>query len=227
MIYQSLACILAVSFLMAEHPIKNIGGIDFKKVCDSPEVYICDHFISDEECDYIIKVSKPTLERSTVVDYKSKDSILDNRRTSLGTFLMGMRLSDPTIKNITARVESVTAIPGKNGEDLQVLYYGVGGEYQPHFDYFDPATVGGGYHHIRGGQRVATLILYLNTVEKGGETIFPRADLQIKPIKGRALLFFNVDDLGKENPLTLHGGAPVIAGEKWIATLWMRERTFN
>lgn len=227
MIYKSLAFILSVSCLVAEHPIKTIDRLEFKKVSDSPEVYTCDHFISDEECDYIIKVSTPTLARSTVVDNGSKNELLDDRRTSLGTFLMGMRLSDPTIKNITGRVESVTSIPRENGEDLQVLRYGIGGEYQPHFDYFDSSTIGGGYHHSRGGQRVATMILYLNTVENGGETIFPKADLKIKPVKGRALLFYNVDDLGKENPQTLHGGAPVLAGEKWIATLWMRERTFN
>lgn len=110
--------------------------------------------------------------------------------------------------------------------DSRTLHYGIGGEYKPHYDYFDPSTPGGLYHYNRGGQRVASFIVYLNTPEAGGETVFPKAKLRVKPEKGKALLFYNVDPEGKEDPMSFHGGAPVIAGEKWIITRWLRQGEF-
>jgi prolyl 4-hydroxylase len=68
---------------------------------------------------------------------------------------------------------------------------------------------------------MATLIMYLNSTEKGGETIFPDANVAITPKKGNAVLFYNCLPCGKEDPLTLHGGSPVVQGEKWIATKWI------
>ena len=79
-----------------------------------------------------------------------------------------------------------------------------------------------------GGQRVATLIMYLNTVEEGGETVFPEANIKVQPIKGNAVLFYyNCTPEGKErkeDPLTLHSGYPVTKGDKWIITKWLRQK---
>src|SRR5260221_463913 len=76
----------------------------------------------------------------------------------------------------------------------------------------------------RGGQRVASLVCYLNTPTSGGQTIFPDVQLDVAPIRGNAV-FFSYD---RPHPVTrtLHGGAPVIAGEKWVATKWLREGRF-
>ena len=76
------------------------------------------------------------------------------------------------------------------------------------------------------GQRVATLILYLNEPEEGGETIFPELNLKIRPVKGHAV-YFSYFHRGQVDPKTLHGGAPVIKGEKWIATRWVREKPYS
>lgn len=134
--------------------------------------------------------------------------------------------TDRIIKTIYKRIAKATRIPEQNGESMQILYYGVGAEYQPHFDYFDPSTPGGLAHFNRGGQRVATFLVYLNTPEKGGETVFPRAHIEITPEKGKALLFYNVDSEGMPDPWSFHGGAPVISGEKWLLSRWLREREF-
>ena len=128
---------------------------------------------------------------------------------------------------IRRRVEEIAGIPEKNGEAIQVLHYSIGAEYKPHYDFFDPKTPGGLLHYKRGGQRIATLLIYLHTAEEGGETVFPKAQLVVKAIKGKAILFYNVDRQGNPDPRSLHGGAPVIAGEKWVATLWLREGEFR
>ena len=75
--------------------------------------------------------------------------------------------------------------------------------------------------------RISTLIMYLNDVEEGGETIFPSLNLSIKPQKGMAVYFEYFYNDQAVNELTLHGGSPVIKGEKWVATQWMRKKNYR
>ena len=71
---------------------------------------------------------------------------------------------------------------------------------------------------------VGTLIVYLNTPEAGGNTVFPDAGLDVAPVRGNAVFFSY--DRAHASTKTLHGGAPVTAGEKWVATKWLREGVF-
>ena len=198
----------------------------FTKISDSPKVYVCEHFLSDKECDHLIEMARPSLYRSMVINPDGPNTTLDERRTSSGTFFSATP-EDETLKTIQTKVSLVTKIPEKNGEAIQLLHYGVGGEYQPHFDYFDPETPGGLIHFNRGGQRVATFMVYLHTTEAGGETIFPKANIKIAPEKGKAVLFYNVNEEDQPDPMSLHGGAPVVQGEKWLITRWLREEEFH
>ena len=77
----------------------------------------------------------------------------------------------------------------------------------------------------RGGQRVASVVMYLNTPARGGATTFPDARFEAAAVKGNAV-FFSYD---RPHPMTgtLHGGAPVLEGEKWVATKWLRERRYD
>ncbi|MBS0627106.1 MAG: 2OG-Fe(II) oxygenase [Verrucomicrobia bacterium] len=216
---------LGASLFAQKDEQKNIDGF-FEKLSDSPLVYACDCFLSDEECDYLINLAKPSLTRSTVADTASAKNLLHSARTSFGMFFP-WGIKDKIVRDIHRRIAQITDIPEENGESMQVLHYGIGAEYQPHYDTFDPATPGGLIHYNRGGQRVATFIMYLNTPKKGGETIFPEIGLKITPKKGKALLFYNVNAEGISDPMSLHGGAPVIEGEKWIMTRWLREGEFR
>ncbi|MBI5273578.1 MAG: 2OG-Fe(II) oxygenase [Chlamydiales bacterium] len=218
--------LMLTSTCLAGYASRNITASGFKQLSQIPEIYECAHFLSDEECELLIKAAKPTLSRSTVIDSGSSNSLVNKDRTSLGTFLSWTR-NDPTMQRIRNNISIITGISKQNAEDMQVLYYGVGAQYRPHYDYFDPSTAGGYAHYSRGGQRVATLLIYLNTPEQGGETIFPRAYIKVNPTKGKAVLFYNVDPSGDVDPHSLHGGAPVIKGEKWIATVWLRESAFR
>ena len=125
---------------------------------------------------------------------------------------------------IEARIARLLGWPLENGEGLQVLRYGPGAEYKPHYDYFDPAEPGTASILARGGQRVATLIMYLQEPDQGGATVFPDLRLQVVPRRGSAVFF----SYSQAHPCSqsLHGGMPVLAGEKWIATKWLREDEF-
>lgn len=180
--------------------------------------------LSAEECDRLIALSKPKLKTSTTIDNKTGEAKAHEHRSSRGTFF-ALREND-FIRELDERLAGIMNLPVENSEGLQILNYQVGGEYRPHFDYFPPEHPGSSLHIEKGGQRVATLILYLNDVEEGGETILPEVNLKIAPIKGSAL-YFSYFHQGKVDPMTLHGGCPVMAGEKWIATKWIRENAYH
>ena len=108
-------------------------------------------------------------------------------------------------------------------EPFQLQKYGKTQEYRPHFDRLDPDSAGHRSHLARGGQRLATFILYLCDVDQGGGTVFPALGLEVFPKKGSALWFLNTDDNHQPDHQTLHGGAPVVSGTKIIANKWLRQ----
>lgn len=189
----------------------------------APDVVLLDNFMTHEECDAFCELSKSTLTKSTVVDDTTGASVGHEHRTSMGTyFTLGQ---NDLVKKIEARIAEITGIPAPNGEGIQILNYVGGGEYRPHFDYF-PDNTGGRVHTAKGGQRIITVIMYLNDVKAGGATVLPDIKLSVYPKKGSALYFSYFNSKGQVDPSTLHGGSPVLDGEKWIATKWIRERIY-
>ena len=199
-----------------------------RKVCVlqqmyNPRVVVFGGLLSDEECTALIELAKPRLARSLTVSTKTGGEEINADRTSNGMFFQ--RGENELVSRIEARIGRLVNWPVENGEGLQVLHYVPGTEYKPHYDYFDPAEPGTPSILKRGGQRVGTLVMYLGEPEKGGGTSFPDVHLEVAPRRGNAV-FFSYE---RPHPSTksLHGGAPVIAGEKWIATKWLRERRFE
>ena len=191
----------------------------------APRIEIVRDFLTDEECAHIMRIAEPELKRSTVVDLSQRNQgAVDSSRTSEGMFIMR---SDRIVEQVERRLCQLTKLPRENGEAIQVLRYQKGAQYLPHHDYFDEKTVGGKSEADRGGQRLVSVIMYLNTPKKGGETIFPLVNVSVTPKKGSAVLFYNCLPSGAVDPQSLHGGAPVLEGEKWIATKWIRKGTFR
>ncbi len=188
-----------------------------------PRVVSFGQLMSDDECDALIALARPRLERSQTVVNATGESEVNAARTSKGMFFT--RGENALCQRIEQRLATLLNWPVENGEGLQILNYMPGAEYKPHYDYFDPEHSGTPKILQRGGQRVATIVMYLNTPSKGGGTTFPDVGLEVAPLKGNAV-FFSYD---KAHPSTktLHGGAPVIEGEKWVATKWLRQGRFE
>ena len=188
----------------------------------NPRVIVFGGLLSHEECDGLMALARPRLSRSETVDNATGGSEVNAARTSDGMFFE--RGEAPLIQTIEQRLADLVNWPLENGEGLQVLRYRPGAEYKPHHDYFDPAHPGSGTILKRGGQRVGTLVMYLNTPTAGGATTFPDVGFEVAPIKGNAVFF--AYDRPHAVTRTLHGGAPVVEGEKWVATKWLREGVF-
>lgn len=193
--------------------------------CERPQVVVFGDVLSARECEELIARARDRLTRSQVVTHDGQDSALSDYRTSEGTWFP--RGADPFIERLERRLAALMNWPVENGEGLQVLRYGVGAEYRPHHDYFAPDKPSSALHTAAGGQRIATLVIYLNDVPAGGETIFPDAHLSVAPQRGAAVYFRYANARGQLDPLSLHGGSPVREGEKWVMTKWVRERAYG
>jgi prolyl 4-hydroxylase len=192
--------------------------------CERPQLIVFADVLSPQECEELIERSRHRLKRSTTVNPATgKEDVIRNR-TSEG--IWHQRGEDPFIEKLDRRIASLMNWPVENGEGLQILRYGPTGEYRPHFDYFPPDQPGSAVHTAQGGQRVATLVIYLNDVADGGETIFPEAGISVAARQGGAVYFRYMNGQRQLDPLTLHGGAPVLGGDKWIMTKWVRERAY-
>jgi prolyl 4-hydroxylase len=189
----------------------------------NPRVVVFGDLLSDEECEALIALAKPRLARSLTVATKTGGEEVNEDRTSNGMFFQ--RGENELVQRIEARIARLVNWPEENGEGLQVLHYRPGAEYKPHYDYFDPAEPGTPTILQRGGQRVATLVMYLAEPEQGGGTTFPDVNLEVAPKRGHGVFFSY--ERPHPSTRTLHGGAPVLAGEKWIATKWLREQRFE
>lgn len=188
-----------------------------------PRVVVFGDLLSHDECDELIALAGKRLARSETVQTETGASEINSARTSDGMFFE--RGENPLCQRIEARIARLVGWPVENGEGLQVLRYRPGAEYKPHYDYFDPAQPGTPTILKRGGQRVGTLVMYLNDPKVGGGTTFPDVGLEVAAVKGNAVFFSY--DRAHPSTKTLHGGAPVVEGEKWVATKWMREGVFR
>ncbi|KAK6125903.1 hypothetical protein DH2020_040352 [Rehmannia glutinosa] len=128
-----------------------------------PRAFVFHNFLTKEECEYLISIAEPHMEKSTVVDSETGKSTDSRVRTSSGTFLARGR--DKIIRNIEKKIADFTFIPVEHGEGLQILHYEVGQKYEPHYDYFmDEFNTG-----------MVVNALRQSDVEEGGETVFPAA----------------------------------------------------
>jgi prolyl 4-hydroxylase len=188
-----------------------------------PRVVVFGGLLSDQECHQLIELARPRLARSLTVQTRTGGEEVNQDRTSEGMFFA--RGENELIARVEARIAALVDWPVENGEGVQVLRYTPGTEYKPHYDYFDPNEPGTPSILRRGGQRVGTVVMYLGEPEKGGGTSFPDVHLVVAPKRGNAVFFSY--ERPHPSTRTLHGGTPVLAGEKWIATKWLRERRFD
>lgn len=190
-----------------------------------PRCFLFPDILSQEECFHLIAMARPFLRTARVLDRQTGERVVDDaRRASSARMLDPLR--DMVVWNIEQRLARYAMLPPENAEPITILHYAPGDEYRPHRDYYDPRAPGSRVGLDQGGQRVATFLVYLNEVEAGGETCFPEVGLTVPPATGCGLLFFNCDPEGEPDVRTLHAGAPVERGEKWLLSRWIRAGTY-
>ncbi|XP_043712326.1 probable prolyl 4-hydroxylase 9 [Telopea speciosissima] len=211
-----------------------IAYIPYQVLSWKPRALYFPKFATSEQCQSIIKMAKSKLRPSTLALRKGETA--ENTkgiRTSSGTFISASNDKTGILDIIERKIARVTMIPKSHGEAFNVLRYEIGQRYNSHYDAFNPAVYG-----PQKSQRIASFLLYLSDVNEGGETMFPYENgfmdfnydykkcigLKVRPRQGDGLLFYSLYPNGTTDPTSLHGSCPVIEGEKWVATKWIRNQ---
>ncbi|WP_431104551.1 2OG-Fe(II) oxygenase [Roseateles noduli] len=191
---------------------------------ERPMLAVLNGVFSAEECEEVIALARGRLRPSTLVDPRTGRDVVSGLRSSLGMFFRPAET--PLIARLDRRIAEIMNLPVSHGEGLQILHYPEGAASAPHYDFLVPSNPANQASIARSGQRVSTLVTYLNDVPAGGETVFPAAGWAVSPQRGNAVYFEYANSHGELDHASLHASSAVTRGEKWVATKWMRERAF-
>ncbi|XP_019422067.1 PREDICTED: probable prolyl 4-hydroxylase 9 isoform X1 [Lupinus angustifolius] len=212
----------------------SITSIPFQVLSWKPRALYFPNFATAEQCEGIVDVAKAGLKPSSLALRKGEnEENTKGVRTSSGVFVSASEDKTGILAVIEEKIARATMIPRAHGEAFNILRYEIGQRYNSHYDAFNPSEYG-----PQKSQRMASFLLYLTDVEEGGETMFPFENglnmdgsyeyedcigLKIRPRRGDGLLFYSLFPNGSTiDPTSLHGSCPVIKGEKWVATKWIR-----
>jgi prolyl 4-hydroxylase len=188
-----------------------------------PHLQLFDSVLSGFECLYLRLLSTPGMQPAMVIDPKTGERFRSDLRTNSSN-VIGPDRADLAVRLMERRIADLLKQDLSKAEPLGVLRYAVGEEYKPHRDYLhDPKEL----YADRPGQRLRTAFVYLNDVDLGGETEFLHWNKRVEAKTGRLVSFANTRADGSVEPDSVHAGLPVHAGEKWLATLWFRERSLR
>ena len=182
-------------------------------------IQIIDYQITQNECQELIDMGSENLTNASTLG-----AVIENYRVAENTWIYSKTELTGKIKKL---ISDKTGLPTEHQEQIHVVKYNVGGEYKTHHDFFHPNTDYYDDTMKSGGQRVYSCLFYLNDGFEGGETEFPIKKIKVTPKTGRLLIWSNINPDGKLDDESLHAGLPVISGTKWIAIIWVREKSFS
>lgn len=195
-----------------------------EQVSDDPLIWIVDDFVTEVECEHIMQIAAKNMTAAKVSQFGANE--ISAKRT--GSVAWVKHDQTPIVRALVKRVSDLVGVPATHSESLQVVHYGETQEYRPHYDAWDINTAKGREKTAVGGNWAVTVLMYLNEVDEGGGTSFPNLDLEVAAVPGRMCIFHDLYvDSGERHVNSLHGGTPVLAGEKWACNLWFREQRYQ
>jgi prolyl 4-hydroxylase len=210
-------------------PIRFYDGLANSAITQNPDakplgnandiqLYSINNFLSQQECDEIVSLTKNKLKPSTIAGAKSADNIRTSSTCELAF------LNNPLVEAVDNRIVNALKLGVGEREVIQAQHYNEGEYYKPHYDFFPPGSEQYKTHCASRGQRTWTCMIYLNNVDAGGDTRFTKLGLAVSPEKGKALFWNNLQPNGEPNTNTIHFAEPVQKGHKTVITKWFRDK---
>jgi len=189
----------------------------------SPQIRAIEGFATADECAWLIELARRSLRRARIYR-RDADGYAEagTRTNSEADYTFGN--ADLVLRLVIERIARATGVSSQLFEVAKLLHYEPGQQFAPHCDFQEPTTPALAREVARRGQRVATVLVYLNDDYDGGETEFPRIGLRHRAATGDALLFANVRPSGDLDYDSLHAGLPPTRGVKWVLSQWIRDR---
>nr|XP_046917132.1 prolyl 4-hydroxylase subunit alpha-1-like [Dermatophagoides farinae] len=185
-----------------------------------PNIVLFIDFMSDDEIEVVKRLAEPMLKRATVQNYFTGKLETAKYRISKSAWLTNR--DHEIVYRISRRIEAITGLEMDTAEELQVVNYGIGGHYEPHYDFArreEPRA----FDSLGTGNRIATWLNYMSNVQAGGATVFPHLGVQLWPRKNAAAFWYNLYKSGDGDLLTRHAACPVLVGSKWVSNKWIHE----
>ncbi|XP_006006516.1 prolyl 4-hydroxylase subunit alpha-1 isoform X3 [Latimeria chalumnae] len=198
-----------------------LGPVKQEDEWDKPRIVRFHDIISDEEIEKVKELAKPRLRRATISNPITGVLETAHYRISKSAWLAAYE--DPVVERINQRIQDLTGLDVGTAEELQVANYGVGGQYEPHFD-FGRKDEPDAFKELGTGNRMATWLFYMSDVSAGGATVFPEVGASVWPMKGTAVFWYNLFASGEGDYSTRHAACPVLVGNKWVSNKWIHER---
>ncbi|CAF1238007.1 unnamed protein product [Rotaria sordida] len=203
------------------HPYLILQPVKEEKLLEKPAIYLYHDIMSDSHIEKLKSLASPRLQRAVVRDSTTNTFKPADYRVCKSAWLRNE--DSPIVARLSRLIEAVTDLSMITAEDLQIANYGVGGHYEPHFD-FARKIENDAFSGLSAGNRIATWLTYMSDVEEGGATVFPLVGGHLKPKKGSAAFWYNLHPSGEGDRNTRHAACPVLIGNKWVANKWIRER---
>lgn len=209
---------LKCRYLTENHPFLKLAPIKMEYMYMKPDIIVFHEVISDYEIEYIKKLAKPRFKRATVHDPKTGELVPAHYRISKSAWLKDEESS--VVARVSARVAHFTGLSMATAEELQVVNYGIGGHYEPHFDF---ARKQENAFEKFNGNRIATVLFYMSEVAQGGATVFTELGLSVFPVRRAAAFWLNLHASGEGDLATRHAACPVLRGSKWVSNKWIHQ----
>ncbi|KAM9560105.1 prolyl 4-hydroxylase subunit alpha-1-like isoform 2-T2 [Salvelinus alpinus] len=203
------------------HPKYLLSPVKQEDEWDRPYIVRYHDIISHSEIEKVKELAKPRLHRATISNPIT--GVLETAPYRISKSAWLTAYEHPLIDQINQRIEDLTGLEMDTAEELQVANYGVGGQYEPHFD-FGRKDEPDAFKELGTGNRVATWLFYMSDVAAGGATVFPDVGAVVWPKKGTAVFWYNLFLSGEGDYSTRHAACPVLVGNKWVSNKWIHER---
>ncbi|KAL1505429.1 hypothetical protein ABEB36_004999 [Hypothenemus hampei] len=208
-------------YLTKNHPFLKIAPFKVEEAHLDPDLFIYHNVIADSEIETVKRLAQPRFQRATVQN--SETGALETAQYRISKSAWLKEIEHKHVADIAQRVADMTGLSMETAEELQVVNYGIGGHYDPHFD-FARREEKNAFKNLGTGNRIATVLFYMSDVAQGGATVFPVVKTALWPKKGTAAFWYNLFPSGDGDKRTRHAACPVLAGSKWVSNKWIHER---
>jgi prolyl 4-hydroxylase len=195
-------------------------------IWESPRIRLARGFASHDVCDWLLKRVRGRMRPALMYNPASKTEGFDPHRTC-SDYQFDILNTDLVLLLVRERIAGVTKLPTVAMEPPRVFHYALGEGIKAHYDRCGDNVTGYGKEGGYLGDRIVTLLLYLNDDYDGGELDFPKVGFKVKGAKGDAVYFAHIDAAGRPDPLSLHAGLTIRRGEKWVLSQWIHDRPFG
>ncbi|XP_075974422.1 prolyl 4-hydroxylase subunit alpha-1-like isoform X2 [Anticarsia gemmatalis] len=209
---------LTCRYMTENHPFLKIAPIKMEMMYLKPDIVLFHDVLSDNEIETIKQMARPRFKRAVVHDPRTGELVPAHYRISKSAWLKDGE--HEIVARVSRRVTHMTGLDMASAEELQVVNYGIGGHYEPHYDF---ARKRESAFTKDGGNRIATVLFYMSDVAQGGATVFTELGLSVFPVKGAAAFWLNLHASGEGDLATRHAACPVLQGSKWVCNKWLHE----